>query len=55
MRNKNNLYSRNFFNYEQLNEYSDVGEINNKEYKKKLRDNLNFCFKNLSFINKLSI
>ena len=38
MRNKNNLYSRNYFNYEQLNEYSDVGEINNKEYKKKLRN-----------------
>ena len=38
MRNKNNLYSRNYFNYEQLDEYSDVGEINNKEYKKKLRN-----------------
>ena len=38
MRNNKNLYSRNYFNYEQLNEYSDVGEINNKEYKKKLRN-----------------
>ena len=38
MRNNNNLYSRNYFNYEQLNEYSDVGQIDNKEYKKKLRN-----------------
>ena len=38
MRNNKNLFSRNYFNYEQLNEYSDVGEINNKEYKKKLRN-----------------
>ena len=38
MRNNNNLFSRNYFNYEQLNEYSDVGQIDNKEYKKKLRN-----------------